>query len=457
MNLANRTESGMTTIDDTRDLTALAHEHYVWPLLHRADLAKEPPLVMTRGYGTHLVDVAGTDYLDLMSGLTRASTLGHDRADVIDAMHDQLRRLPYAGTAAQVADVTVTLAAKLAAITPGDLHAVAFSGSGSEANETAFKIAKAYQQAGDKPRAYKVIARYHAYHGATGAAGSASDLLDVHGPAEPGIPGFSHVPAPMSYRSEFSQEAAVSGAMYAEYLEREILHQGPELVTAFIAEPVMQAHGVQIPPADYFPRIREICDRYGVLLIADEVITGFGRTGKWFASQHFGLQPDIMTMAKGITAGYAPMGATVISSAVHERLTRLADVHTFGGHAVSAAAAGAAIDAYERENLVDRSARLGATLLDRLRELTRYGIVGDVRGIGMWLAVEFTSDPATRAPLDRWTLGSIAMQARGRGILVGRNGNSIEMAPPLTIDEAEALDGIDRFEQVVAAVDRATR
>lgn len=447
----------MTAIADTRDITALAHEHYIWPLLHRDDMAKEPPLVMTEGHSTHLVDVDGNDYLDLMSGLTRASMLGHDRADVIDAMHSQLRRLPYAGTAAQVADVTVSLAAKLAELTPGDLNAVAFSGSGSEANETAFKIAKAYQQAGDKPRAYKVIARYHAYHGATGAAGSASDLLDVHNPAEPGIPGFSHIPAPMSYRSEFSQQPVVSGAMYAEYLEREILHQGPDLVSAFIAEPVMQAHGVQIPPEDYFPRIREICDKYGVLLIADEVITGFGRTGKWFASEHFGLEPDIMTMAKGITAGYAPMGATVISSAVHDRLARLADVHTFGGHAVSAAAASAAIDAYDREDLIDRSARLGARLLERLHCLTEYDIVGDVRGIGMWLAVEFTSDKKSKAPLDRWALSSIAMQARALGILVGRNGNSIEMAPPLTIDEDEALDGMDRFEQAVRAADMAHR
>lgn len=447
----------MTTLNDTRDLTALAHEHYVWPLLHRADLGKEPPLVMTEGHAAHLVDVDGNDYLDLMSGLTRASTLGHDRADIAEAMQAQLARLPYAGTAGQVADVTVTLAAKLAALAPGDLNAVAFCGSGSEANETAFKIAKAYQQSGDKPRAYKVIARYNAYHGATGAAGSASDLLDVHGPAEPGTPGFSHIPAPMSYRSEFRNEAAASGAMYAEYLEREIIHQGPDLVSAFIAEPVMQAHGVQIPPADYFPEIRRICDEYGVLLIADEVITGFGRTGKWFASEHFGLQPDIMTMAKGITAGYAPMGATVITSAVQERLSRLADVHTFGGHAVSAAAASAAIDAYDREGLIDRSASLGAKLLERLSEFTKYDIVGDVRGIGMWLAVEFTSDKPLKAPLDRWALSSIVMQARASGILIGRNGNSIEMAPPLTIDEAEALEGIALFEQAVAAADRAHR
>lgn len=448
----------MTTVNETAaEITSLAHAHYIWPLLHRADLTREPPLVMTEGHDAHLVDVDGNDYLDLMGNPTRASSLGHSRADIAAAMQRQLERLPYAGTAGQVADTTVTLAAKLVDLAPGDMHAVAFSGSGSEANETAFKIAKAYQQSGDKPRAYKVISRYNAYHGATGAAGSASDLLDVHNPAEPGIPGFSHIPAPMSYRSEFQHESSCSGLLYAEYLEREIIHQGPELVSAFIAEPVMQAHGVQIPPEDYFPRIREICDKYGVLLIADEVITGFGRTGKWFASNHFGLDPDIMTMAKGITAGYAPLGATVITSALQERLSRLADVHTFGGHAVSAAAACEAIDIYTRERLVERSAVLGAKLLERLREFTKYDIVGDVRGIGMWLAVEFTSDRKSKAPLDRWALSSIVMQARELGILVGRNGNSIEMAPPLTIDEDEVLDGIDRLEQAVSAADRAHR
>ena len=448
----------MTVVNDSRDITALAHEHYIWPLLDRADLAKEPPLVMTEGYGSHLVDADGNDYLDLMSGLTRASTLGHDRADLAEAMQRQLARLPYAGTAAQVADVTVTLAAKLADLTPGDLHAVAFSGSGSEANETAFKIAKAYQQAGDKPRAYKVIARYNAYHGATGAAGSASDLLDVHHPAEPGVPGFSHIPAPMSHRSEFSHEPAVTGAMYAEYLEREIIHQGPELVSAFIAEPIMQAHGVQIPPADYFPRIREICDRYGVLLIADEVITGFGRTGKWFASEHFGPAARHHDDGEGNHRRLRPNGR-------HRHLVRRAGATRSPWRTCTPSEGTPCLPRrpaqpsmpWIAKGLVDRSARLGAILLERLSALSKYDIVGDVRGIGMWLAVEFTSDKKSKAPLDRWALSSIFMQARSLGILVGRNGNSIEIAPPLTIDEDEALEGIDRFEQAVSIGDLAHR
>jgi adenosylmethionine-8-amino-7-oxononanoate aminotransferase len=443
----------VTTPTAGPDYRKLAEDHYIWPLLNRADFDREPPLVMAEGRNSRLIDIDGHEYIDLMSGLSRASSLGHSRADITAAMQRQLARLPYAGTAAQVADITVELAAKLARVTPSDLSAVAFSGSGSEANETAFKIAKAYQQSGDKPRAYKVICRYNGYHGATGAAGSASDLLDVRHPADPGIPGFCHIPAPMSYRSEFTCGPDLSGALYAEFLEREIQHQGPELVSAFIAEPVMQAHGVQIPPADYLPRIREICDRYGVVLIVDEVITGFGRTGEWFAANHFGLRPDIMTMAKGITGGYAPMGATIVSPKIHERLSRLADVHTFGGHAVAAAAASAAIDVYEQEQLPERAADLGSRLADRLSQFTKYDIVGDTRGIGMWHALDFTADHETKTPLDRWALGALVMKARELGILIGRNGNAIEIAPPLTIDEAELFDGIDRLEEVVSEAD----
>ena len=236
----------------------------------------------------------------------------------------------------------------------------------------------------------------------------------------------------------------------ADYLEQEIQHQGPELVSAFIAEPVMQANGVQVPPAEYLPRVQEICHQYGVLFVVDEVITGFGRTGAWFASQHWDLEPDVMTLAKAITAGYAPLGATVISTELRESLARLADVHTFGGHATSCAAALEAIRIYDQEQLPERARTLGSELLERLKELERFDIVGQVRGIGMWLAVDFTADPATRAPLDKDALVSIMTNARKRGVITSRNGTAIEMAPPLTIDRDEALEGIARFEQAVA-------
>ena len=392
----------MHTLPDTApDLYTLADSHYIWPLLDRADLGSEPPLIVVEGTEARLRDVDGNEFIDMMSTPTRAQALGYSRTEIVEAMRGQLERLPYAGTAWQVADVTVQLAAKLAEMTPGDLVATAFSGSGTEANETAFKIARAHHHAGDKPRAYKVIARWNAYHGSIGTALACSDLLDVRHPAEPGVPGVSHIPAPTCYRCPLGLEYPSCGVKCADYLEQEIQHQGPELVSAFIAEPVMQANGVQIPPPEYLPRVREICRQYDVTFIADEVISGFGRTGAWFASDHWGVEPDMMTMAKAMTAGYAPLGATVISAELRDSLSRLADVHTFGGHATSCVAASEAIRIYETERLPERVRVLGEELLGRLREVERYEIVGQVRGIGLWLAVDFTSDQSTKAPLAR--------------------------------------------------------
>jgi putrescine aminotransferase len=448
-------EESMRTTDTSVDLHALADAHYVWPLLDRADLDAEPPLIVTDGSEARLRDIDGNEFIDLMSTPTRAQALGYSRPEMVEAMHRQLERLPYAGTAWQVADVTIELAAKLAELTPGDLVATAFSGSGSEANETAFKIVRAHHHAGsDKPRAYKVISRWNAYHGATGTAMACSDLLDVRHPAEPGVPGVSHIPAPTCYRCPFGLEYPSCGVKCAEYLEQEIQHQGPELVGAFIAEPVMQANGVQIPPPEYLPRVQEICRQYDVMFIVDEVITGFGRTGAWFASNHWNLEPDVITLAKALTAGYAPLGATVISEKLKASLSRLADVHTFGGHATSCAAASEAIRIYADEQLPERAKALGAELLERLKELERFEIVGQVRGIGLWLAVDFTEDRATRAPLPREAMGAIMMGARREGVITSRNGTAIEMAPPLTIDRDEAFEGIARFERAVETANR---
>lgn len=443
----------MPSPDLTTDLHRLAAEHFVWPLVDRADFDREPPLILAAGDGARLRDVDGNEYVDMMSSLTRASTLGYSRPEMIEAMRRQLERLPYAGTAGQAADTSVRLAAELAARAPGDLVATAFSGSGTEANDTAFKIARAYHQANGKPRAYKVISRWNAYHGSAGGPLSASDLLDVRHPAAPAtVPGTSHIPAPTRYRSPLGLDEATWGELCADYLEQEIVHQGPELVSAFIAEPVMQANGVQVPPPDYLRRVREICREYGVLFILDEVITGFGRTGAWFAAEHWDLEPDMLTLAKGITAGYAPLGATLISAPIRDSLERLADVHTFGGHATAAAAALEAIRIYEEEDLPARSRDLGADLLATLKDFEELDAVGDVRGIGLWLAVDFTADAATKAPLPKETLGEIVIEARRRGVIVSRNGTAIELAPPLTIDATEARNAIARFRESIEAV-----
>ncbi|MBA2644287.1 MAG: aspartate aminotransferase family protein, partial [Solirubrobacterales bacterium] len=321
------------------------------------------------------------------------------------------------------------------------------------ANEAAFKLARLYHYAkGTKPRAYKVISRATEYHGAVGGATASSDWLGVRLPLEPGVPGFSRVPAPTSYRPPLGLEGVDAGALCADMLEREIVQEGPDLVAAFILEPVMQANGVQIPPPGYLQRVREICTEYDVLLIADEVITGFGRTGEWFGMQHWGVQADIMTLAKALTAGFVPMGATLMTDAVRDALPTYPDIHTYGGHPAAAVAALTAMEIYESQDLVTRAREVGASLLRMLERFRDIEAVGDVRGLGMWACLDFTSDRATKAEPDPAMLRQIVLRARELGVIVSNNGSCIEVAPPLIIDESTLQDGIARFEQAVRDV-----
>jgi adenosylmethionine-8-amino-7-oxononanoate aminotransferase len=433
-----------------KDLREASKRFYLWPLIDRDEVNAGKPLVLSEGYGVYVRTIEGDEHIDLMSSTSRASTLGHSQDSIARAVYEQLERLHYGGTAGSQADVTIELAVKLAALVPGSLSTTFFTGSGSEANEAAFKLARLYHHArGSKPRAYKIIARREEYHGSAGGAMAASDWLGVRHPSEPGVPGFSHVPAPTCYRSPFDVEGEELGSLCADLLEREILYQGPELVAAFILEPIMQANGVQIPPPGYMRRVREICDHYDVVFIADEVITGFGRTGKWFGVDHWGVEPDIITMAKGLTAGYIPLGATTMKSEIAAALPAFPDIHTYGGHPAGAAAALAAISIYENEDLVARAYEQGKTLtalLDRFRDID---IVGDVRSIGMWGAVDFTSNRETRAPLPSEVLREILFRARELGVLIGQNGSCLEVAPALVIAPAVLEDGIFRFEQAV--------
>ena len=358
-------------------------------------------MVLSEGEGSRVTDTDGKTYLELSSGITRASSLGYGNTEIADAVHAQLRKLHYAGTAEYQADVVFELAEKLAELTPGDLGPCYFTESGTASNEAAFKLARFYQQATGKPRAYKVISRWNAYHGAIGTPMAVSDWLGVRLPGEPNTPGVSFVPGPTCYRSGSGVGEPPLTTQYLDALEQQIIHEGPELVSAVIAEPVMQANGVQVPPAEYFPGVREICDRHEVIFIADEVITGFGRTGKWFAIEHWGVQPDMITMAKALTAGYMPAGAAIVREEIWDALAVFPDVHTFGGHAAAAVAALTAIGIYEREGLIERAREVGEQMLALMRPLEEHEVVGEVRGLGMWAAVDFTSDPETRAPLRR--------------------------------------------------------
>jgi adenosylmethionine-8-amino-7-oxononanoate aminotransferase len=304
------------TYVESHDLKAEALEHCIFPLIQTDEVRRDGPRIYVRGEGVRLTDADGHEYLDMMSSHTRANSLGYGNKEIASAVANQLEQLHYVGTVNNFAPPTIQLAAKIADLTPAGLSKVLFVNDGSEAVEAAIKIAKQYHAVAGKPRATKIISRWNAYHGATMGAIGATDWLGTRHIAEPGIPGYSLIPGPSHYRNPFGMEEEAYFSFCAEYLERQIQHEGPDYVAAFIAEPVMQANGVQPATAEYFGRVREICDRYGVFLIIDEVITGFGRTGTWFASERFGIQPDIMTMAKALTAGYVPMGAVATKAEI---------------------------------------------------------------------------------------------------------------------------------------------
>jgi adenosylmethionine-8-amino-7-oxononanoate aminotransferase len=390
----------------------------------------------------------------MMSTHTRANSLGYANEEVSRAIYDQLLQVHYVGTTANIAPPTVKLASKIASLAPGRLEKVLFVNDGSEAVEAALKLAKQYHlNRGNKPRAYKVISRWNAYHGATMGAIAATDWLGTRNVSEPGMPGYSFVPGPTCYRNPFNMEPEQYADLCVNYLERQIQHEGPEMVSAFIGEPIMQANGVQIPPASYWPRVREICDKYGILLIIDEVICGFGRTGAWFASQHFGVEPDIMTMAKALTAGYIPMGAIIAKANIVDAIPHFRHIHTFSGHATAAAAANAVIAIKERDDLIERSRENGEYFLDALKQtLEPLPIVGEVRGKGMWLAVDLTIDKATKAPFEDDTVHAIVGKAYRSGVIVSAIGTAFEIAPPLIATRGDLDRTVDVLHQAVVDI-----
>ncbi|MCA9876148.1 MAG: aspartate aminotransferase family protein [Thermomicrobiales bacterium] len=438
---------------NAQDLIDSALEHCVFPLAPVEDIEKDGVRLWVKGEGVRVTNGEGREYLDMMSSHARANSLGYGNAEIADAVADQLKTMHYAGTVNNMAPATVRLADKLAELTPEGLSKVVFVSGGSEAVESAIKIAKQYHAHAGKPRAHKIISRWNAYHGATMGALAATDWLGTRHISEPGVPGYSHIPGPMHYRNPFGMEQEAYFSFCADYLENQILHEGPDYVAAFIAEPIMQAHGVQPGSAEYFGRVREVCDKYGVLLIIDEVITGFGRTGTWFASEQMDVRPDIMTMAKAMTAGYMPMGAVIARPELIDALPVYRHVHTYSGHAGAAAAANAVIAIKEREHLVEYSQEMGDYMLDSLHEyLDPHPIVGDVRGRGMWLAVDFTADKETKAPFTDDTVKAVVARMFDHGVIASAIGTSFEMAPPLISTKADLDEAVRVAAQAINEV-----
>jgi adenosylmethionine-8-amino-7-oxononanoate aminotransferase len=430
---------------------ALAH---LWPHggdVEWAEFRDEDALgVFESAHGSTLVDTAGREYLDAMSGLLVVN-VGHGRTEIAEAMGAQAAKLAFTAASNAANTAAVALAEKVASLTPGDLDHVLFCSGGSEAVESALKIAKQAQALRGFPRRYKVISRRGSYHGGTGSAMAVTDGANelFFGPFTPGA---SKVASPNRYRNDFDIAGEAGDLMCARAVEQEILAQGPELVAAVIAEPISVSNGTHIPSKAYWQELRAICDRHGVLLIMDEVITGYGRSGTWFAAEHFDVVPDLMTMAKGLTSGYSPMGAVAVRASLFEAFTApgqmLQHLLTFGGHPVSAAAALTNIELLEREELVARSAEQGRKLLELARPLIEHPSVGDVRGgLGLLCSLELVRKKETK---ENWGATHPFAKAVARGLrergVVTRVWNQLHLGPPFVITD-------DELQRIVEAVD----
>ncbi|RMF90289.1 MAG: aspartate aminotransferase family protein [Nitrospinota bacterium] len=429
----------------TVDVKQEALEH-VW--MHATPMQEVAPEIGSRiiveGKGCRVTDIEGRTYIDALAGLWLVN-IGYGRREVAEAAARQMERIHYVSSAGYTTVPTTVLANKLAEITPGSLARTFFVSGGSEAVESAIKIAKQYHYLQGFPRRYKVISRRYSYHGATFGAMSVSAARYMKKSIfEPLMPGTMHVPPPYCYRCDYGMTYPSCELYCARAIEQTVRFEDPETVAAIIAEPISASCGIVVPPPEYLGMLRQICDRYGILLIADEVINGFGRTGKMFACEHWNLEPDIMTVAKGLTSGYVPMGAAIVKPEIAdvfmgERKRAIQHLLTFGGHAAAAAAALENLAIIERENLVENSAQVGAYLLDQLRQLSDHPMVGDVRGLGLLCGVELVKDKKTREPFAEADELPKRMteKLRDRGMICRVAGNVIPFSPPLVVTRSD--------------------
>ncbi|HZU76633.1 MAG TPA: aspartate aminotransferase family protein [Dehalococcoidia bacterium] len=420
------------------------------------DLAKpDGMMVFTDGEGIRLRDMQGRSFIDAMSGLWVVN-VGHGRAELAEVAAEQMRRLAYVNTFVYTTPPAIDLATKLAELAPGSLSRVYFANSGSEAVDTAVRMAKQYHYNRGDLKRYKVISRRGSYHGVTAGALSVNASTAMNrAPFEPLIPGSIAVPGINCYRCPYEKTYPECNLFCARTIEDTILFEKPETIAALIAEPISAANATFVPPAEYWQILRALCDKYGILLIADEVINGFGRTGKWFAIEHMGVVPDLMTVAKGLSSGYLPISGViakreVAEAFVGERKHAFSGGITFGTHPVSCAVALANIGIIEREGLVENARVQGDYLLEELRRLKEYHpAIGDVRGIGLLTAVELVKNRETKEQFtEQDELGTKMTEALKKRGLLCRAGATIALAPPLCIQRAEV-------DEVVGIVDEA--
>lgn len=411
--------------------------HLILARTHR-DRIKNGLTVMVKGEGVWVYDQEGKRYLDFEAGMTRPVHVGYGRKEIAQAGYDQMVTLCYFTPMEYANEPALKLAEILTEITPEGIDRFFFVSSGSEAVESAIKLAKHYHFFRGDTKRYKVISRRGAYHGVTGGAlNILGTVLPMRQVMEPLAPGTVFVESPYCYRCPFHLTYPACDLHCARDVERIIQFEDPEQISAFIGEPIQQGFGAYAPPKEYWKIIREICDRYGILLIIDEVICGFGRTGRWFGIDHYEIQPDLITMAKGISSGYLPLGAVGCTGRITEPIEIFHHLHTYSNHPVACAVALKNLEIMKKEKLVERSQEMGTYLLTALKRLESHPIVGEVRASGLWAGIDFTLDKVKRTPFPPQRVVRITDRAKAKGLILKTMGQAIEIAPPLIIKKEE--------------------
>jgi taurine--2-oxoglutarate transaminase len=443
--IESNTELGRQVVADAKQYVL-----HSWSVQDAVD-----PIPVAGGEGRYFWDYDGKRYLDFASQLVNVS-IGHQHPRIVAAIREQAEKLCTIGPP-MATEARSTLARLLAEVTPGDLQMSFFTNGGAEANENAIKLARWYTGR------HKIVARYRSYHGATGGA------ITLTGDprrwaAEPGIPGVVRMLDPYTYRCPAGHPDPCPVCTGAPHLEEILQYEGAHTVAAVILETVVGTNGIIVPPDGYLQAIREVCDRHGILLIADEVMAGFGRTGKWFGVDNWDVVPDILTVAKGINSGYIPLGAMIIRKPIADwvRDKYFAGGLTYSGHPLACASAVASIEAFKEEGIVENSAAMGGVFAERLHELQeRHPSIGDVRGLGCFWGVELVKNRETREPLVPFNasgeafapVARVAKAALERGLYLMTHWNVIIVAPPLTITREEIDEGIGILDEALSIAD----
>ena len=426
----------------TREWQDLSRDHHLAPFSDYKQLKEKGPRIITKAKGVHLWDSEGNKILDGMAGLWCVA-IGYGRDELADAAAKQMKELPYYNLFFQTAHPPVLELAKVISdVAPAGMNHVFFTGSGSEGNDTMLRMVRHYWAIKGQPNKKTIIARKNGYHGSTVAGASLGGMTYMHEQGDLPIPGITHIAQPYWFGEGGDMSPEEFGVWAANQLEEKILELGVDNVGAFIAEPIQGAGGVIVPPATYWPRIKEILAKYDILFVADEVICGFGRTGEWFGSDFYDLKPHMMTIAKGLTSGYVPMGGLIVRDEVVAVLNEGGDFNhgfTYSGHPVAAAVALENIRILRDEKIVNRVHDETAPYLQkRLRELGDHPLVGEVRGVGMLGAIELVQDKATRKRHEGKGAGMICRTfCFENGLIMRAVGDTMIISPPLVISKAE--------------------